>query len=132
MTPDAVKYRKSRIRLEILDYLQQTDTHPTAEEIYLEIRRNHPSASYATVYRNLNILVDQGEVKRIEFSRSKDRFDARLHFHAHFLCDACGALFDIPFDIEKRTRDIEVRTGHRMNNCSVEYHGICAACLRKS
>ena len=131
-TPVTVKYRKSRIRSGILEILSGMESHPTAEEIHDEIKRRYPSVSYGTVYRNLNILVEQGEAKRIESSRGRDRFDARLPFHAHFRCDACGGLFDIPVDAEELTRGIEQRTGHRIEGRSIDFHGVCASCSRGS
>ena len=131
-TAEAVKYRRSRIRTEILEFLRKTENHPSAEEVHSQIKLLYPSASYGTVYRNLNILVKQGEAKRLESSRGKDRFDAQLPFHAHFKCDVCGEILDIPFDTEEMIEDIEARTGHRIGSHSIEFHGICASCSRKS
>jgi len=90
------KTRNTRQRGVILDILQETREHPTAEKIYQDARRVIPNISLGTVYRNLNFLQDQGLVREIRpCDGGSTRFDGVLDSHAHFHCTRCGALLDI-------------------------------------
>lgn len=92
-----IKSRNTRQRTVILDILRQTRSHPTAEAIYREARKMLPNISLGTVYRNLNFLRDQGAVKEIRACNgSGSRFEAMIPPHAHFHCDRCDAVLDIP------------------------------------
>lgn len=91
------KSRNTRQRTVILDILRQTRSHPTAESIYREARRKLPNISLGTVYRNLNFLRDQGVVKEIRAcTGTGSRFEAVISPHAHFHCDRCDSVVDIP------------------------------------
>lgn len=124
----STQYRKSRIRSSILDYLKESTAHPSAEDVHLAIKERHPRISFGTVYRNLNILVDQGEAKRLESSRGRDRFDARQPYHAHFRCETCGELFDLPLTPDRLARDLSGKTGHDIYGHNLEFYGSCAEC----
>jgi len=127
-TVKSVRYRRSLIRASILDYLRRAASHPSAEEVHEAVKRTHPKVSFGTVYRNLNILVDQGEAKRLESSRERDRFDARRPFHAHFRCDSCGRLYDLPLDTEKIVDELIGTTGHKVSDHQIDFSGICSSC----
>lgn len=106
--------------------------HPSAEDVHHAVKEIHPKVSFGTVYRNLNILVDQGEARRLESSRGKDQFDGKRPFHAHFRCDRCGVVYDLPLTPDKLTRDLSVKTGHRITGHSIEFSGICSRCQNGS
>ncbi|MCK5735605.1 MAG: transcriptional repressor [Spirochaetaceae bacterium] len=122
------KYRKSRIRTSILDYLKSSTSHPSAQDVHLAIQNRHPRISFGTVYRNLNILVDTGAAQRLESSRGKDRFDAQLPQHAHFQCESCGNLFDLPKIPESLIKELSDTTGHKITGHNTEFFGICSSC----
>lgn len=92
----------------VLNVLRGTKSHPTAEWVYAETRKILPSISLATVYRNLNKLVESGEIIRIEGAFEKDRYDADTEPHAHIVCEKCGAVRDcrIPSDIAARLKEL--------------------------
>lgn len=68
--------------------------HPSAEEVYCSINKEHPSISRATVYRNLNNMADSGEISRITMLDSSDRYDFKTDKHYHLQCVKCGKVFD--------------------------------------
>lgn len=90
--------RYSRQRESIKEYLSTHFTHPTAERIYLDLRKEFPNISQGTVYRNLNLLAEQGEILRISSGNGPDHFDGNIHPHCHFLCKECGTVLDIDVD----------------------------------
>ncbi|RKX88996.1 MAG: transcriptional repressor [Spirochaetes bacterium] len=125
-------YRTSRIRNNILDYLKKSTAHPSANDVHQFAREQNPRISFGTVYRNLNILVDIGEVQRLESSRGKDRFDARFPQHAHFRCDTCGNLFDLPLVPDQLIVELSEKTGHKISGHNLEFTGICSSCSSDS
>jgi Fur family peroxide stress response transcriptional regulator len=121
------KTRNTRQRGVILDILQETREHPTAEKIYQNARRIIPNISLGTVYRNLNFLQDQGLVREIRpCNGSSTRFDGS---HAHFHCTLCGELFDLPLPQGFDQLQLSKMDGISMIS-SIDLHiiGECATC----
>ncbi len=125
-------YRKSKQREYILEYLRSTDSHPTAQTIYDEIRPEFPNLSLGTVYRNLNILVEQGKINRLQHGSTFDRYDADIYEHYHFICDRCGRVFDLQIEPgEDLEGAAEQASGHRVDGHKIDFFGICRDCLQK-
>ena len=122
------KTRNTRQRAVILDILQESCSHPTAETIYREARLVLPNISLGTVYRNLNFLRDQGTVREIRPNEGgSSRFDAADTHHAHFHCAHCSALLDIRlpavlenlrFEEEERISNVSLIDLHVIGSCS--------------
>jgi Fur family peroxide stress response transcriptional regulator len=122
----------SRQREAIKSYLAQTKEHPTADTVYMNIRRNYPNISLGTVYRNLNLLSEQGEILKINCRDGCDRFDGNPIPHNHFICTECGRVLDL----EMETIDhINVIAGAGFNgkiDGHVTYfYGSCPECFHK-
>ncbi len=121
----------SRQRQAILDYLCSTKEHPTADTVYLHVRKQYPKVSLGTVYRNLNLLADDGEILRLHCGDGSDRFDGNPKPHYHFLCEECGRVIDLhlePLD------HIDVLAGVGFEGTvlghTVLFHGICPECKK--
>ncbi|MGA8752541.1 Fur family transcriptional regulator [Candidatus Deferrimicrobium sp.] len=122
------KTRNTRQRGVILDILQESCSHPTAETVYREARRVLPNISLGTVYRNLNFLRDQGAVREIRPSDGgSSRFEGAHTPHAHFHCVHCNALLDIPlpgalenlrFEEEEGISAVSLIDLHVIGSCS--------------
>ncbi len=126
---ESIKYKKSRQRQRILEILQSTDTHPTADWIYSILKAEIKNLSLGTVYRNLNILVDQGLAKKLEFGSTFDRFDAVVENHYHLICEKCGSVYDLDMDVDERIVKLaEEKTSFRIKNHRIEFFGICKNC----
>ena len=119
--------RYSRQRELIYEALRQTEQHPTAEMIYQWLKPANPSLSLGTVYRNLNLLADEGAIRRMAFP--VERYDAKTIPHPHFCCDQCGAVYDLhlPYDAEL-DRQALLASGHDVTGHEVVFHGICTKC----
>ena len=83
-----IKY--SRQREAIVQYLTGRTDHPSAESVYQALRQTHPNISLGTVYRNLGVLEENGQLMRIPMDNGSDRFDPNVVPHYHFLCRKCG------------------------------------------
>ena len=79
--------KHSRQRESIRNFLMQRCDHPTAETVYLGIKEDFPNISLGTVYRNLSLLAELGEILKISVGNGPDRFDANLKPHYHFFCN---------------------------------------------
>lgn len=103
--------------------------HPTADEVFMEVRKEHPRVSLATVYRNLDNLVDRGEARLRRVGTMK-RYDATVEPHAHLHCNQCDSLIDLEYSEEDlaRLRQEAARLGFKVEDRIVEIQGTCAGC----
>jgi len=115
-------------RLAVLEYLDETDRHPTAEEVYAAIRERFPTISRATVYNTLDVLTRSGAIVRLTIDPAASRYDGVVSPHAHFFCRICHKVYDIdlpgvhPFPTEM--------DGHKIEAVHTYAYGVCAACRR--
>lgn len=120
----------SRQRELILNTVMENPVHPTADEIYSMVRASEPNISLGTVYRNLNLLSEQGYLQKISMPDTSDHFDGRTDTHHHLLCEKCGKLSDVEIgsvaELERSLKDIpDVQvTGYR-----IFVTGVCQNCL---
>jgi Fur family transcriptional regulator, peroxide stress response regulator len=125
------KYKRSRQRERILSILQNTDTHPTASWVYDELKKEFNNLSMGTVYRNINILVDQNLVQKIEAGSSFDRFDANTDVHYHFICKECGCIDDLPLEkMADLNKMVSRETGYQAESHRLDFYGVCPACSK--
>lgn len=121
--------KKSKQRDALLKELQSTHDHPTAEELYLSLKKEMPNLSLGTVYRNLNLLDNEGEITKISFEGA-DRYDGNTMPHCHFSCVKCGKVTDviIPEGTLSITDDITKSIDGIVEKYSLNFFGICSEC----
>ena len=90
--------KHSRQRDAILLNLSQRYDHPTAEMVYFDIKEQYPNISLGTVYRNLSLLAELGEIQKISTGVGPDRFDGNPAPHYHFFCSKCGSVIDLEME----------------------------------
>ncbi len=123
------KYKRSRQREEILKILKNTDIHPTASWIYDELKKEFKNLSMGTIYRNLNILMDQNQITKIESGSGFDRFDGNVDPHYHFICHDCEAVYDLPMSVKKDLNEqVNTYTGHQAQQHRISFYGLCENC----
>lgn len=102
--------------------------HPTAETVYARARAENPSIGFGTVYRNLAVLADDGEILRLPTPGGADRFDGTVADHGHYFCHSCGEFGDIPTDaVASRLAP----DGFSVDGLLLIATGRCAACREK-
>ena len=122
-----IKY--SRQRESIRNYLAGTKAHPTADMVYQTIREEYPNISLGTVYRNLNFLVEQGEVQKISCGNGIDRFDYDTSDHYHFICKKCSCVLDLKMESIAHINTIAGAGFDGEIEGSITYfYGICPKC----
>lgn len=120
----------SRQRESIKNYLCGREDHPTADMVYTSIRREFPNISLGTVYRNLSLLVELGEIQKIT-TDGADRFDAKTVPHNHFICRSCGRVMDVMVPVEDPASAVNEKWDlGEVDECRMEFYGICNHCKR--
>ena len=116
-----MKYSKQREL--ILKTLQENVIHPTADEIYNIARKEMPSLSLATVYRNLNQLAENNVIRKIESLDGSVHFDHNLCNHYHFICTKCHKVYDVPYDVAPDLADkVLAKTGLLVENFDISFN----------
>lgn len=120
----------SRQREAVLVYLRSTKSHPTAEQVYHEIRKDFPKISLGTVYRNLNLLADQGKIVQLNCGDGVEHFDAMTEPHNHFICRHCGSVLDLEFapDLSIDAEADKTFSG-KIEGHEIYFYGTCENCL---
>lgn len=123
--------KHSKQRDMIMDFLMTRKDHPTAETVYLNVRELNPRISLGTVYRNLTLLAENGEILRISMGENMDRFDADTSPHYHFICNDCGSVIDLDMeDIDYVTDVAAKRFRGKIAGHVTYFHGTCEKCTK--
>ncbi len=127
---EANGHRFTEQRAAVYRFLAHTNNHPTAEEVFLNVRSDVPGISLATVYKSLETLVGCGLATRLSYSDGSARYDGRTDPHHHTRCRACGSVSDIPGHLpDECLQDLHDLSGSfRVMSYHLELSGYCAAC----
>lgn len=118
-------------RISILEYLENSKEHPTAETIYLAVSKEHPNISFATVYKTLDTFRDVGLLTEFNVGEDAHRYDGNTSVHPHFVCNNCNSIMDIKepktfneffYDFEQCNKDFD------FENHSLFFYGRCKKC----
>jgi len=129
-----VQRKYSKKRQAILEMLSATDAHPSAEQIYSELKPLYPDLSLGTVYRNLNLFRENGDVVCVGTFGGQERFDWNTAPHPHFICTRCHRILDLDlsFSATDHYADVEKATGGSVSSESVAFLGLCEQCVRSA
>lgn len=123
-----VKY--SRQRESILKNLQCRKDHPTANMVYESVRQDQPNISLGTVYRNLSMLTESGQILRISTGTGPDHFDGFTKPHVHFVCSYCGQVVDMPeVPMQNTIVKTDVHFDGVIERYELQMYGKCGDCL---
>ncbi len=123
----------SRQRESIKEFLATRTDHPTADTVYTNLREVFPNISLGTVYRNLSLLSDMGEIMKITTGDGADRFDGNTMPHNHFVCKSCHRVIDL--DMENIDSIMEVAGENfagKIEHYVTLFYGVCEDCIKKS
>lgn len=121
--------KKSKQKEVILRVLSSTTSHPTATWIYDEVRKEIPHISLGTIYRNLRLLRERGEILELDFNGTPGRFEARTDNHYHFMCQKCEKVFNVDEPIDKKLNGrVARKTGFKILYDQFEFYGLCREC----
>lgn len=117
----------------VLEAVRSLRNHPTSADVYEKVRQQTPSISRATVYRNLGVLAERGDVLRVEVPNGADRYDFVQHPHYHAKCRACGRVFDVDMPYHADLVDeIADAHGFKIEGHQITFSGLCADCQARA
>jgi Fur family transcriptional regulator, ferric uptake regulator len=123
--------RMTQQRRVILEELNKLTCHPTAEELHRIVRERLPNISIATVYRNLELLSEEGMIWKMNVAGPQRRFDATTANHYHIRCSVCGRVDDLHMEVMPSIEQAARKsTGYTVLSHTVEFSGICPTCER--
>jgi Fur family peroxide stress response transcriptional regulator len=122
----------SRQREAIKEFLAGRTDHPTADTVYSNIRQEFPNISLGTVYRNLSLLSDIGEILKISTSKGGDRFDGNTMPHYHFICTECNSVIDLEMkNLDHINELASVNFSGQIEGHVAHFYGKCEKCINK-
>ena len=124
--------KHSKQRDSIKEFLATRKDHPTADVVYTNVRQTFPNISLGTVYRNLTLLADIGEIARLRVGDGIDHFDYDTSPHYHFVCSECGCVTDLDIPIMMQMTNAARENFEGEIEGQVTYfYGRCGSCIKK-
>ena len=122
----------SRQREAIKDFLMTRKDHPTADVVYENIKKIYPNISLGTVYRNLSLLSEIGEIQKLSNFGGADHFDGCVTPHCHIMCKECGQVLDLETeDLNSLAEKAVKNFPGKISDCDIRFFGICPKCVNK-
>ena len=129
---DMKKHQHMRLtpqRQVILEELGKVKSHPTANEVYDMVRKRLPRIGLGTVYRNLELMAENGLILKLEVGGTQKRFDATTDLHYHIRCTTCGKVDDIKLEVIPQINKVASgSTDYEILSHHIEFSGICQEC----
>lgn len=123
-------HRMTKQRQIILEVLRDTKSHPTADWIYEQVRQTVPRISLGTVYRNLRVLKEMGDIQELNYGSTYSRFDGIAEPHYHFVCKDCGAVLDVDLPlVSGYDSQVAEHIGGQVDFHRMEFYGVCPGCI---
>ena len=114
-------------RLNILALMDKAG-HVSIEELYTQVKKICISISLATLYKNINAMLDNGLLSEVKLPQFKSRYEITKHTHAHLVCEVCTELKDIDIDLKALVNKTENRSSYKINDTSLIFSGLCSKC----
>jgi Fe2+ or Zn2+ uptake regulation protein len=123
--------KRSKQKEVILRIMKSTTSHPTADWVYAQARKEIPNISLATVYRDLKLLKDSGELLELDLGQGPSHYNGDTTDHYHFRCERCGQLFDLEEPVDTTVDErVARKAGHDVTHHVLEFRGICKDCRK--
>jgi len=127
-----MKLSNTNQRKVIIEELRKLDTHPTADELYAIVREKLPQISLGTVYRNLELLSEAGEILKLELTGKQKRFDGKIEKHLHMRCSNCGRVEDVPGEMDEIDEKLnDMLSIMKADGYRLELSGLCEECRKE-
>lgn len=114
---------QKKIVYDTLDYLG----HATVENLINEIRLHQKQISLATIYRNIQILLQEEKIKKVKL-KNQDVLETIKEEHGHFVCEKCGRIWDVEVDKKRTLLEASKDSIHLYKNCDITFYGMCKNC----
>ena len=116
-------------RIAIVEELYKNG-HMNIDELYRNLLSKFPSISLATIYKNINSMVEKLFLSEVKIPETKSVYEPTKTEHAHMVCSSCGSICDIMLDVSSIVKEASTLTDFRINSTSVVLNGICGKCSK--
>jgi len=133
-------HRFTMPRQVILDVLQRSSKHLSAEDIYFIVHKKYPAIGLTTVYRTLDLLVQMGLVFKFDFGDGRARYESAerpkiFKHHHHLICTSCGRVIDYTDFIDEEVellnqteKGLSKKYNFKILNHVIQFYGLCNKC----
>ncbi|MBU2547014.1 MAG: transcriptional repressor [Proteobacteria bacterium] len=123
-------HRLTPQRLAVLKVLSLSEGHPSAEQVYEQVKDDFPTTSLATIYKTINLLKSVDQVLELGFAHASSRYDGNKPYpHPHVICTRCGRVVDPEHTaMRELSRDVAIDTGFRITHHRLDFYGLCPDC----
>ncbi len=125
------KHKRLKItpqRLGIFRILEGNSMHPSAEDVFKEIRESYPTISFTTVYKTLEIMEKMGEILKVTIDEQRKHYDPDTNVHHHIICSKCNKISDIKKEYIKPRLPREVLDEFTPSSYQISFYGTCKKC----
>ena len=124
------EYRLTPQRIALLRLLAASDGHPSASQLYDQIKEQFPTTSLATVYKTLNVLKEMDEVLELGFSGDDNRYDGNKPYpHPHLVCIRCQKILDPEVSLAQNLiQEVAQSSGYQIVGHRLDFYGLCPDC----
>jgi Fur family peroxide stress response transcriptional regulator len=123
-------FRITPQRTAIVEYVLNTEDHPSAEKVYRNVKKKYPMVSLSTVYKTLDLLQQKNIIKQIVFN-GESRFDGHIQEHINLICMKCGKIEDIDEDLRELQIKAAKKAKYQIIKSNFELFGFCSICKTK-
>jgi Fur family peroxide stress response transcriptional regulator len=126
-------YRLTPQRLALLRLLAASENHPSAAQLYEQLKEQYPTMSFGTVYKTISLLKEMGEILELGFSHDDNRYDAnKPQPHPHLICISCHKIMDADLPVaQTMLNEVASISGYQIVNHRLDFYGICPECQRR-
>lgn len=114
-------------RLEIVSVLSQHG-HMNINDLYESLLRKFPSISLATIYKNINIMLEKGFLLEVKLSEQKNVYELMKESHSHVTCTKCNKILDVELDVKSILKKVKEVSNYHLDTSSLTFNGVCPRC----
>lgn len=116
-------------RVEIVSLLS-LNQHINVDELYALLHNSFPSISLATVYKNINVMLERSLLSEVQIPNKKNVYEMMAEEHSHLMCLQCHEILDLKIDTSNLIEEVESKSGYSINNSNIVFCGVCSSCTK--
>ena len=117
-------------RLAIADALH-TNGHIAIEPLYEVMSKKFTSLSLATIYKNINLMLENSFIQEVKIPHSKSVYELSKELHSHLVCSECAMVEDIVLDLDSIIQTARQKSDFSIESTDLVLSGICQKCQKK-
>jgi len=114
-------------RLEIVNVLSSYG-HLNVDKLYALLKSTFPSISLATVYKNINTMIEKNFLSEVKLQNQKNVYELAKETHSHIMCIECEEILDISIDISSFFKEVTTKSNYNLTSSNIVFNGVCQKC----